>query len=245
MTEAEWLACKDSHKMMPHLDPQCYDRKLRLFACACCRRIPQLTADGAARNVVDMSENYADGIATYDDLRTTVTAWMATWKNKSNLDWRLYTSIESAAACGTASFVASAQSYGKAAQYAAQAIAATSEFAELPVAFAMLPIEDQGEAARQLQAALLRDIIGNPFRSSPPLPPAVLAWNDRTVPRLAEVIYEDRQLPAGTLEPARLGILADALLDAGCDDEGLLAHCRSAGPHVRGCWAVDLILGKN
>jgi hypothetical protein len=92
--------------------------------------------------------------------------------------------------------------------------------------------------------SLLRDIIGNPFRPSPPLPAAVLAWNDRTVYRLAQAIYEDRQLPAGTLDTARLAILADALLDAGCDDEALIAHCRGAGPHVRGCWAVDLILGK-
>jgi hypothetical protein len=76
------------------------------------------------------------------------------------------------------------------------------------------------------------------------LPSAVLAWSDRTVPRLAEAIYADRKMPEGTLDPARLAILADALLDAGFDDEELLAHLRSNGPHVRGCWAVDLILGK-
>jgi hypothetical protein len=90
---------------------------------------------------------------------------------------------------------------------------------------------------------LLRDIFGSLFRPSPPLPPAVLAWNDGTVRRIAEGIYEDRQLPAGTLDTSRLAILADALLDAGCDDEALIAHCRSEGPHIRGCWAVDLILG--
>ena len=84
---------------------------------------------------------------------------------------------------------------------------------------------------------VLRCIFGNPYRPSPPLPHSVLAWNDATVRRIAEGIYEDRAF-------ARLPILADALLDAGCDDEDLLAHCRSAGPHVRGCWAVDLILGK-
>jgi hypothetical protein len=91
---------------------------------------------------------------------------------------------------------------------------------------------------------LLRCVFGNPFRPSPPLTPAVLAWNDGTVRRIAEGAYEERQLPAGTLDTARLAILADALLDAGCNDEELIAHCRSAGPHYRGCWAVDLILGK-
>jgi hypothetical protein len=64
-----------------------------------------------------------------------------------------------------------------------------------------------------------------------------LAWNDGTVRRIAQGIYEEGAF-------GRLPILADALLDAGCDDEELIAHCRQPGPHVRGCWAVDLILGK-
>jgi hypothetical protein len=92
-------------------------------------------------------------------------------------------------------------------------------------------------AARKTQCDLVRDIIGNPFRPSPALPPAVLAWNDGTVRRIAQGIYEERAF-------GRLPILHDALLDAGCDDEDLMQHCRSEGPHVRGCWAVDLILGK-
>jgi hypothetical protein len=94
-------------------------------------------------------------------------------------------------------------------------------------------------------ASLLRCIFGNPFRPSPPPPPGVLAWSDGTVRRLAEAIYEERRMPEGTLDPARLAILADALLDAGCDNDDLIQHCRSDGPHVRGCWAVDLILGKS
>jgi hypothetical protein len=100
-------------------------------------------------------------------------------------------------------------------------------------------------AEEAAQAALVREVFGNVFRPSPPLPPAVPAWNDGTVRRLAEAIYEERQMPEGTLGAARLAVLADALLDAGADDEALLAHLRSPGPHVRGCWAVDLILGKS
>ena len=88
------------------------------------------------------------------------------------------------------------------------------------------------------QAGLLCDIFGIPFRPTPSLPIAVLAWNDRTVLRIAQGIYEERAFDS-------LAILADALLDAGCDNEELMAHCRAAGPHVRGCWAVDLILGKS
>jgi hypothetical protein len=91
---------------------------------------------------------------------------------------------------------------------------------------------------------LLRDIFGNPFRPSPPLPAAVLAWNDGTVRRIAQAIYEERRMPEGTLDTSRLAILADALLDAGSDDEDLMRHCRQPGAHYRGCWAVDAILGK-
>jgi hypothetical protein len=101
------------------------------------------------------------------------------------------------------------------------------------------------EKASRWLTGVVRDLFGNPFRPSRPLPPAVLAWNDGTVPRLAQAVYEDRKMPEGTFDTARLSILADALLDAGCEDEELIRHCRSEGPHVRGCWAVDLVLGKS
>jgi hypothetical protein len=82
-------------------------------------------------------------------------------------------------------------------------------------------------------AALLRCIAGNPFR------PVMLdpSWLTSTVVALAESIYADRAFD-------RLPILADALQDAGCENEDVLAHCRGAGPHARGCWVVDLLLGK-
>jgi hypothetical protein len=83
---------------------------------------------------------------------------------------------------------------------------------------------------------ILRDIFGNPFRPVT-VDPSWLRWNDATIPRIAQHIYEERAF-------GRLPILHDALLDAGCDDEDVLAHCRSDGPHVRGCWVIDLILGK-
>ena len=62
-------------------------------------------------------------------------------------------------------------------------------------------------------------------------------WRTSTVVQLAQGIYADRAFD-------RLPILADALQDAGCDNEDVLTHCRGTGPHARGCWVVDLILGK-
>lgn len=100
--------------------------------------------------------------------------------------------------------------------------------------------------AARLQADLLRDIFGNPFR----IPPARSKWRhgggaNALDPReptpavrgLAVEIYADR---AFELMP----VLGDALADAGCEDEAVLAHCRGEGPPARGCWVVDLVLGK-
>ena len=66
-----------------------------------------------------------------------------------------------------------------------------------------------------------------------------------TVVALANAAYDERELPSGHLDPARLAVLSDALEEAGCADADLLAHLRSPGPHVRGCWALDLVLGKS
>jgi hypothetical protein len=81
--------------------------------------------------------------------------------------------------------------------------------------------------------SLLRCIFGNPFR-----PVAVdPSWLTSDVVALAEGIYQDRAFD-------RMPILADALQDAGCEHEDVLNHCRQPGEHVRGCWVVDLLLGK-
>jgi uncharacterized protein (TIGR02996 family) len=92
-------------------------------------------------------------------------------------------------------------------------------------------------------AVLLRDVFDNPFRSTA-VDLGWLAWNQGTIPRLAWEIYEERYLPLGTLDGVRLALLADMLEDAGCTEPQLLEHCRSAGPHLRGCWALDLILAR-
>jgi hypothetical protein len=63
--------------------------------------------------------------------------------------------------------------------------------------------------------------------------------------RQEQAIYPSRQLPSDYLDRQRLAALADALLDAGCEEEELIGHLRSEGPHVQGCWAVDLVLGKD
>jgi hypothetical protein len=86
------------------------------------------------------------------------------------------------------------------------------------------------------QAALVREVIGNPFRPAA-ADPACLTWNDGTVCRIAHAIYQESAFD-------RMPILADALEDAGCAEPDLLGHLRGPGPHVRGCWLVDLLTGR-
>jgi hypothetical protein len=93
------------------------------------------------------------------------------------------------------------------------------------------------EARLAASACLLRDLIGNPFRPVPTIDPAWLAWNGGAVRKMAQAIYDGRRF-------ADLPVLADALEDAGCADAAILGHCRGPGVHVRGCWVVDLLLGK-
>jgi hypothetical protein len=90
---------------------------------------------------------------------------------------------------------------------------------------------------------LLREFFGNPFRPVA-IAPAVLAWNDAAVVRLAQAAYDERHLPEGTLDNGRLAVLADALEEAGCTSEEILGHLRGSGPHVRGCFVLDLLLNR-
>jgi hypothetical protein len=122
-----------------------------------------------------------------------------------------------------------------------------------PVALASEVVASAGGGSPDRRASLLRDIFGNPFRPLPPLGrraaslwerelAAALRWNSGVVSDLARAAYEERILPTGTLHPARLAVLADALEEVGCINAEILGHLRGPGPHVRGCWPVDLLL---
>ena len=93
-------------------------------------------------------------------------------------------------------------------------------------------------ADQRWQAALVRDLFGNIFHPVNLAP----AWRTPTAISLARAASEKRNLPSGELDPDRLAVLADALEDAGCTNLDLLGHLRGPGPHVRGCWPVDLLL---
>jgi hypothetical protein len=103
--------------------------------------------------------------------------------------------------------------------------------------------ESRRAAEKSAHLVLLRCVFGNPFRPTTP-DRAWLTWNHGTIPKLAQAVYEKRSLPDGSFDLTRLAVLADALEEAGCTDADILAHVRGPGPHVRGCWVIDLLTGK-
>jgi hypothetical protein len=220
MTEKQWLNARDVGTMLVHLYRNAIvsDRKLRLFACACCRRLWRLL-DERARRVVEGVEHYADGLLNERDL--------ALWVTECNI------AAESpfpppggpavAAVWGAARTVAV---YATASKTPAQSAAA---FAATRAALAR-----RGE--KKAQRDLLRDLFGNPFRPVH-VQPAWRAWNGGTLVRVARAIYDERRY-------GDLPVLADALEEAGCTDTAILAHCRCGGEHARGCWVIDQLLGK-
>jgi hypothetical protein len=98
------------------------------------------------------------------------------------------------------------------------------------------PREDRGALAVRL-AGLYRDVVGNPFRPLPALAEEVLAFNGGVLGQLARSIYDEHDFTA-------MPVLGDALEEAGCVDPFVLSHCHSSGEHTRGCWVVDVVLGR-
>jgi hypothetical protein len=231
MTEAEWLTCSRPEPMLGFLRREptarggASDRKLRLFAVACCRRIWHRIKEDPCRGAVEVAERYADGLATDEELR------MAHYAARNLFQGAVYCpfsrDVDPAAALA-ASF-ASGQAGMCAGTISNAALAVGNQF----------PYEQRDAAWAsewEAQSDLVREVIGNPFR---PIA-RNLSWLLRDggpAVRLAREIYDGRRFNA-------LPVLADALMGAGCDNEAILAHCRGRAPHVRGCWVLDLLLGK-
>jgi hypothetical protein len=210
MTETQWTSGADPGLMLEFLKNQASDRKLRLFAAACCRCSTKHMMDESNRRVVDIAERYAEGSLTLDDLaaaQSTTGCWF--------------------------SYVAAPHGY----QAASRVVSCLSEDEGIAAAQAE-GLSQFGSrnflAIHKALADLLRECFGNPYRSLY----LDSSWLTPNVLRLAQAIYDER-----TFE--RMPALADALEEAGCFDSDKLSHCRGPGPHVRGCWLLDIILGKN
>jgi hypothetical protein len=263
MTEAEWLECTDPDRMLPFLSgaisarrprilswlgvprdrtdeptpKKASARKLRLLACACCFRIWPVMYDARSQRAVELAERYADGMVSDEELRNVQdSAWEALER------WQGFPAgSDLGSAFGLSQPMRAAVTFAaRAAFEAAGPVPEAAVTAAVRAAREVAAEEDPTWAAGALGAkarvGLMCDLFGNPFRPVI-LDPTWLAWNGGTVPKLAQAIYDECRF-------ADLPILADALEEAGCDNIDVLAHCRSSDEHVRGCWVVDLLLGK-
>ena len=190
-------------------------------------RLPPLPCDERCRRALEVAEGYADRCVSRQELAAAYAAAEAAClaTHRTAKTCRHMASVLAAHAVQWASHPTKR---GYLAAVTDQArFAAGWAVAGSPEAFSLPSNNEAAAAARAslgtAQTILLRDIFGNPFHPPSPLPKGVLAWNDATVRRIAEGIYEDRAF-------GRLGILADALIDAGSEQEELIGHFRSEGP---------------
>jgi hypothetical protein len=228
-------------------------RKTRLFAVACCRRIWQILEDKEWQDALDVAERLAEGQLTGEQagkqrnhLKKLIRAMVSRGPGREdnitfNSARAVYMALQD-----EAFFSGTSPSR----EYGTGNILETSFSAAMALAH-WHRTDDAGvidwgvfEAESRMQADVLREITGNPFRAVS-AERAWLAWNSGCVVKLAEAISQERELPTGLLDNSRLAILADALEDADCANLDILGHCREQGrSHVRGCWVIDLLLGK-
>jgi hypothetical protein len=222
MTEKEWLATGEPYDITHHKACR-NDRKRRLMVCACVRRGLAVLADKRFAAAVTAAEEFADGAVRWSDL---VSARKAVRKAQEELE----------------------ESGGREHELdVAKAVFALTEKEFMYYKMALESMRfSQGcrnrskwdsltDRESKVQARIGRDIFGNPFRPVAFDPD----WRTSTAVALAKQMYDSRDF-------SEMPILADALQDAGCENDDVLTHCRDArGVHVRGCWVVDLVLGKS
>jgi hypothetical protein len=230
VTEAEWLACTDVAEMLVFLHGKASDRKLRLFSVGCIRRGWHLIDEPDLRQAVEVLERFVDGCAKDKDrIAARKTGRRISDANQIQEVDGVVSGADHPQGClGTelwwvANKTINLKMVREFGRSASAAIGGT-----YPGQYFRAK-----DTERLQQKAIVLDIFGNPFR------PVVLdaLWLTSTVVSLARQMYESRDFSA-------MPILADALMDAGCENAEVLDHCRGPGPHVRGCWVVDLLLGK-
>jgi hypothetical protein len=217
VTEAEWATCTDPEKMLAFLRGKVSARKLCLFSAACKRALNWDRLPPDWRTCAEVEERYAGQQAPREEL-------LAAWRHR----------------CGIGpdeEFNPLSLAEGEASELAKDA----GEWAVYDAEPSGVDVDAGGgevfdatyQAAQRTQCQLARDIFGNPFRRVSCDP----SWRTPQAVALARSLYDDRSFDA-------LSLLADALEEAGCTDAPLLGHLRGPGPHAHGCWAVDLLWGR-
>jgi hypothetical protein len=220
ITERQWLTAESPSAISDAVRKRQNARKMRLFGSACCRRLGDLLADPRSWDAIGVAEQFADGEVKVKSLTAARSAAQAAVNDLGQPKYRWEADGWAAIAVEMLVWGTAKVYFQLSANRAAEAIGQSGVRT------------NAGESA--IQVGLLRDIFGNPFRPAAFDP----AWRTSTVAAIARQMYESRDFGA-------MPILADALQDAGCENAELLDHCLGPGPHVRGCWVVDLVLGKS
>ena len=223
ITEAEWLKAKTVVDLDLYRSVWKQFRKWRLFGVACCRQALALVPEPRLIPLAEAAERFADGLLTWERMKkprrilTTVRKELGDEFGPDEAKHAILDAFD--------------QATGKT---PLTALGADTEARYVSAALSRPKWDTGRRRAEKKQVALARDIFANPFRPVAFDP----AWRTSTAVAIAKGMYDSRDFGA-------MPILADALQDAGCDSEDVLAHCRGDGPHVRGCWVVDLVLGKS
>jgi hypothetical protein len=242
MTEAEWLASTNGFEMLTFCGHSASPRKLRLFACAWCRRWWHLLTDERSRRGIEAGERLADGTDDEDARYAAVATEEAAIDPDRPETAAPYYVVRAAWWAVSDLLIGAhdelADALLKAAAHHAEwtLLREAHRAAVAPPDFSVINQAGSDADAAKLAASavLLREVLGNPFRPVTFSP----SWRTDTAVSLARTMYDARDFSA-------MPILADAIQDAGCDSADILSHCRDANAtHVRGCWVVDLVLGK-
>ncbi len=228
MTEQEWLNCTDPAPMLEFVQGKVSDRKLRHIMVDYAHALLTWHHDAATREVITILDRYAEGRIAGEGLYDALRPFAASCQVlvDEGYPWSvqgarpLHAHVESAACWLIRRFLPPEVT-----------VSGLSDLSGLRLSPKDADILDYFQ---WLVCETLRDVVGiATFR------PVTFkaAWRTPAVVATAEGIYQDRAFD-------RMPILADALQDAGCDSADILGHCRSDGPHVRGCWVIDLLLGK-
>lgn len=224
MTEADWLGSDEPQVMLDFIAGRLSDRALRFFACACCRDVWHLIDDDRSRTAVEMAEKYLDGVRSAELLEEAKdSAWSAARESRPRVPAR---------------FAAAQAARSPAIDAARLAALAALEGAADELEDLHSLVDDSGRrSAKARQAALLRDVVG-PFPWRPvEIEPAWFVWQNGAVLAFAGSTDRERAFK-------NMPVLGDMLEEAGCAGREILDHCRADAPHARGCWVLELLLGR-
>lgn len=243
MTESDWLNCQSPERLLSLTPLQLDERRWRLLACGVCRQFARCDGDESLQAALAAAEAFADDEITGKQLATvqrraqrlavaltqTALGIMEAWRQCHDQATREQLADQGAEACRHA---ATARLLAACADLTPDAVfhgfGQTGPEGLLLEGFRGQLVEDH--------PAVVHDILGNPFRRHV-IDSLWLTWRDGFIPGLAGAIYTDQRFED-------MPILGDALEDAGCADRGILDHCHGSGPHARGCWLLDSILGR-